>query len=186
LKIFDKICTKERTEEPNMPTREHLRPNNRIDWTLMTADEKRAYQAQAQRDHRAKKDRGLTPQTKPEKYPCRSCGIEKPFTKDNFAENKGSFWGLSKVCRPCALRRQKSSVVKKQYGISLETYEAMIATGCAICGTHTGVVMDHCHQTGNLREPLCNGCNTGLGSFQDDPARLRKAAAYVEKHVLFG
>lgn len=56
---------------------------------------------------------------------------------------------------------------------------------CKICGMpaadrngHT----DHDHATGQLRDLLCSGCNTGLGGFRDDPALLRAAADYIERH----
>ena len=53
---------------------------------------------------------------------------------------------------------------------------------CALCGTEEGLVVDHCHDTGKLREPLCQSCNKGLGFLRDDPALLRAAAEYVERH----
>lgn len=63
---------------------------------------------------------------------------------------------------------------------------------CAICGstetvTRSGRVrrpsIDHCHRTGVIRGVLCSGCNSGLGLFNDDPARLRAAAEYLERYA---
>lgn len=55
---------------------------------------------------------------------------------------------------------------------------------CGICGAVRGKrnhALDHCHETQKLRGVLCGRCNTGLGMFGDDPARLRAAAAYLER-----
>jgi hypothetical protein len=41
-------------------------------------------------------------------------------------------------------------------------------------------VLDHCHDTETFRGWLCHHCNTGLGSFSDDLARLKKAVDYLE------
>jgi hypothetical protein len=87
---------------------------------------------------------------------------------------------------------------RREYGLTVEEYDAILARGCGICGSHTGRVVgkrngqepppprlciDHDHANGKIRDALCHGCNTGLGSFGDDPARLRVAADYLEKHL---
>jgi len=84
-------------------------------------------------------------------------------------------------------RTVTKSYAKRKYGISLERYDALKATfrSCMICGkdadSHKGGALhiDHDHLTGELRGMLCGTCNTGLGSFQDSPALLQKAIAYL-------
>lgn len=78
-----------------------------------------------------------------------------------------------------------------RYGLSLADFETMLASQngcCVICGVAFGSIfkdkprVDHCHSTGRIRDLLCTGCNTGLGSFRDRPSLLRAAADYLEKH----
>lgn len=78
----------------------------------------------------------------------------------------------------------------RRYGLSLEESRVLGATTtCQICGSDdTGVKtqkrfnVDHCHRTGKVRGVLCCHCNLGLGRFKDDPALMRAAADYIEKH----
>jgi hypothetical protein len=75
------------------------------------------------------------------------------------------------------------------YGISLERFGQMIAEQdgrCAICrelpmgrGKGDMLVIDHCHQSGDVRGLLCGHCNIAIGLMSDSPDRLRQAAAYL-------
>lgn len=67
--------------------------------------------------------------------------------------------------------------------------EAVVSQGglCAICQSAKihlegglQVHVDHCHKTMKFRGILCRKCNNGLGMFNDDPARLRRAARYLK------
>jgi len=82
--------------------------------------------------------------------------------------------------------RQRERHIKQRFGLSLAEYKAILARGCAICGAKPaearGLALDHDHATGVVRDALCRGCNTGLGSFADDPDRLRLAAEYLDLH----
>lgn len=53
---------------------------------------------------------------------------------------------------------------------------------CPICHQVKKLVCDHDHETGWNRDGLCIGCNAGLGMFKDNPASLRRAARYIERH----
>ena len=44
-----------------------------------------------------------------------------------------------------------------------------------------GLVIDHDHNTGEVRGLLCNGCNIALGQCRDDPEVLRALADYLER-----
>ena len=69
--------------------------------------------------------------------------------------------------------------------MSLRDYDLMLERQrgvCAVCGEQPArsLCVDHCHATGKVRGLLCSPCNLAIGQFKDSPARLRKAAAYVE------
>lgn len=84
-----------------------------------------------------------------------------------------------------SLRRSR---LKAKYGLTEEDYARMLETQndrCAICGkpqidSKDGRFhVDHDHKTGRVRGLLCDRCNVGLGSFEDNPQRLVLAARYL-------
>ena len=130
---------------------------------------------------------------------CSSCGETKPITEYHWHyKDKGIRRYHCKVCRSNVEKeRQRSDAYKekrkdynlqKAYGISSEEYEQKLKYqnyGCAICGrkaTNKALAVDHCHETGKIRDILCGYCNVGLGSFFDRPELLEKAADYIRKH----
>lgn len=75
----------------------------------------------------------------------------------------------------------------KRYGLSDAEYHRLLeAQGgvCAICACppkKRRLSVDHCHSADTVRGLLCDGCNIGLGCFQDSPDRLRAAVTYLER-----
>ena len=73
--------------------------------------------------------------------------------------------------------------LRRNYGLSLEEYEAMAdAQGhrCAICGAlDDKLVVDHCHDSNEVRGLLCDRCNVGIGCMGDNVERLMRAADYL-------
>jgi hypothetical protein len=82
----------------------------------------------------------------------------------------------------------------ERYGVTVEQHDAMLEEQrglCALCGNPpkpggiraaSRLHLDHDHETGKPRQLLCNTCNQGLGYLKDDPALLRAAADYIERH----
>ena len=75
----------------------------------------------------------------------------------------------------------------KRRGIDATGAEQLLASfggRCAVCAATEpgpkGWAVDHDHNTGRLRGIICYRCNLAIGLFNDDPARLRAAAAYLE------
>lgn len=79
----------------------------------------------------------------------------------------------------------------KKYGLTLSQFDAMrIAQNfeCALCKKHEletprkCLCVDHNHDTGKVRELLCESCNQALGLFYDNPDVLEKASKYLRNH----
>ena len=82
------------------------------------------------------------------------------------------------LCIPCYQ-------ILHRYGIDREQYVAMLEAQqhrCPICLAllTKDIHVDHCHETGRVRGLVHGGCNLALGHLKDDPARCRRAAAYLE------
>mgnify|MGYP000933626974 CR=1 FL=1 len=76
------------------------------------------------------------------------------------------------------------------YGLTGPQAEDLRSRGaCDICGTDSPGGrygrwhIDHDHETGKVRGLLCSPCNTSLGLLGDDPARIRRAAEYLERNT---
>jgi hypothetical protein len=144
--------------------------------------------------------------------PCASCKIFKPVEEYALRTRRGGQEYRFSYCGECnkgkagqyyrdrrdadpeAARKRTRKAVLRQYGLTPEQYDEMIAKQdgrCAICGQFPGTTMgvdrhnltvDHDHATGAVRELLCDFCNRGLGIFRDDPDTLIAAAMYLLKH----
>lgn len=117
--------------------------------------------------------------------PCSKCGGTERYTS-------------ARKCVPCNAVKQRTwrrdnpgssrtYELKRKYGLSPEDYALMSLAQdgkCAICKDEPlGMLcIDHDHVTGEVRDLLCHACNTSLGKMKDDPAILRAAAAYLERH----
>lgn len=60
---------------------------------------------------------------------------------------------------------------------------------CAICDRHEsnfkkGLVVDHCHTTGKVRQLLCQNCNAMIGMAKENELVLLKAIKYLNTHSL--
>lgn len=133
-----------------------------------------------------KKDQKANPKLYPQGFfkdkGCKYCG--KLFTPKSPCELY-----CSDFCKSYGVT---NAYYVRNYKINLEGYLDLAEKQnfvCAICGkenfamrnTHSGcLVVDHDHNTGNVRGLLCHNCNRALGLLGDDSERLRRAADYLE------
>jgi hypothetical protein len=81
----------------------------------------------------------------------------------------------------------KKYKLKKRYGLTMEQHEKMheIQDGkCAICNEDPypkKLMVDHCHESSDVRGLLCNTCNLGIGFFKDNKELLQSAINYLNK-----
>ena len=132
---------------------------------------------------------------------CHICKETKLFTDFNKASRSKD--GLQHYCRSCSNSKRKAwdeanpnrvrnKWLTDAYGITLGEYNKMLEAQdhkCAICGQdetrfQKKLVVDHCHETGKVRQLLCNMCNHGLGNFKDDVALMAEAIKYITKHQI--
>jgi hypothetical protein len=91
--------------------------------------------------------------------------------------------------------KQRHYSLKRYYGLSLIDYAEMYRRQdgkCAICnlpetnkdrhGNVRVLAVDHCHETGSVRELLCYACNSMLGQAKDNIEVLLAGANYLRKH----
>lgn len=88
-----------------------------------------------------------------------------------------------------AKESRRNQLLKKNFGINLETYKLMLSEQnnvCAIClksEEKRSLAVDHCHKTGKIRGLLCSFCNQSIGMMSDNVENIIRAAEYLKKYV---
>ncbi len=128
---------------------------------------------------------------------CNRCGETK--SVDEFPKRNNRRSGVQSQCKSCCaaqLREYNASPegrsvrYMREYGVDVVWFKDTLDRQggcCACCGTPAPddifeMVLDHDHETGVARGILCRLCNVGIGSFRDDPDRLRAAAKYLRNN----
>lgn len=118
---------------------------------------------------------------------CNDCMADKQ--SENRKEYKDKINARRRELYPQKLLEVKDKVLKRLYGISLDSWNSILASQenrCAICKTTTpfgnGWHTDHDHDTGKVRGILCHCCNTMLGYAKDNQNHLLSGISYLVKH----
>lgn len=128
---------------------------------------------------------------------CGECREVKDRTEFHRRASKDGHEAICKSCsaarskvrnaQPETQRQRRNAKYLARYGITLDQYEEMLAAQdgkCAICGEEPPppLLVDHDHETDELRELLCLSCNSLLGQARDNINILRKSIEYLERH----
>jgi len=78
--------------------------------------------------------------------------------------------------------------LQSKYQISLESFEQMFVSqngSCAICldefQTRKDICVDHDHSSGQVRQLLCQKCNSAIGYLKEDVFILYRAIEYLNR-----
>lgn len=138
----------------------------------------RLCQRKAQQMHHG---RSVTPDT----VPIGLRGADKTHCP---AGHEYASWGRKRAdgARFCTICH-RANRVRYHYGLNVEQWDALVLRAQGRCEICLVVLrephIDHDHADGRVRGLLCTSCNNGLGRFDDDPARLEAAAAYLRGRI---
>lgn len=135
---------------------------------------------------------------------CSQCKQIKPLTE--FHKDKKVKSGYKAYCSACGRamaqkwkdnNKERTSEYNAHYkraytyGLTKEAYFKLLEdqdNNCAICNTPQSelsrkLVVDHNHQTGEVRGLLCSHCNVGIGMLKESEDNLTAAIQYLKGRV---
>ncbi len=119
---------------------------------------------------------------------CRECFAQ--YRKDNREHERARLQAYREANREKFReydRKNHRAKTLKKYGLTEPEYEALVLgqdSRCAICGKvpNDRLVVDHNHETGQVRGLLCRSCNSALGLLGESEDVLLAAYNYVFTH----
>lgn len=105
---------------------------------------------------------------------CANCGSNSPIKlKSGKPRCRGSIRD--------ARNKSKSGGGAARHGIPRNDATMLkLGAECYICGSDKSLVIDHSHETGDLRGILCSSHNIGIGLFKDNIDHLLAAIMYLD------
>ena len=119
---------------------------------------------------------------------CPRCETYK--SRSEFGNSKKHSHGVADFCFPCSRKKTRNDHYKARYGMTVEEKVEMMDAQdnqCACCGIEFGThrtkpVVDHCHESGDVREILCDRCNVALGILGESIPLAEQLIAYIKRH----
>lgn len=87
---------------------------------------------------------------------------------------------------PEAKRQLKDSTYRRQYGISLDTFERDVEKQkhlCKLCGRKRRLCADHDHEKNKYRGAVCWPCNVVVGHLEASPGLFKKLRRYLGEEL---
>lgn len=109
--------------------------------------------------------------------------------QSNFARNQNNKHGVVRrpTCKQCrtdidkrAPKSRQAKQFEKRRPKRGAQFKCPICQKRSIAGITAKIVADHNHHTGDIRDFICDSCNTGLGRFKNGVDCLKDAVAYIE------
>ncbi len=119
---------------------------------------------------------------------CNVCHCLLPVEK--FDKNQNNKHGVIRrpSCTKCrtdidkrAPKSKQAKAMEKKRPTSGTPFKCPICRKRSIAGITAKLVADHDHHTGNIRDFICDSCNTGLGRFKNGEDFLENAIAYLKE-----
>ena len=119
---------------------------------------------------------------------CNTCHCLFPVTR--FAKNQNNKRGDVRrpACKQCrtdidkrAPKTSQAKQMEKRRPPKGSLFQCPICQRRSIAGVTAKIVADHNHHTGNIRDFICDSCNTGLGRFKNGENYLYNAIRYLEE-----
>jgi peptide methionine sulfoxide reductase MsrB len=105
--------------------------------------------------------------------------------REKYAKNKDVMLAKTKAYYKENPHKKKELALQYKYGISLEDWQRMFDSQngcCAICDKRTDdLVVDHNHESGEVRGLLCRKCNSALGFVFENEKILERMKDYLRK-----
>ena len=125
----------------------------------------------------------------------KECIICNEFKSEFPVRSNGRLRGECRQCTSKIAREyRKDNAEKIRLQAASNTYSITIEEAkyyyskkqCAICEkkfkTQKSIHIDHCHNSGVVRDTLCSSCNLAIGYFKDSESIMQKAIDYINKH----
>ena len=119
---------------------------------------------------------------------CNMC--HKLLNVEQFSLNQNNKHGVIRrpSCKQCrtdidkrAPKSKQAKAFEKKRPKKGQAFKCPICQKRSIANVTAKIVADHNHHTGNIRDFICDSCNTGLGRFKNGEDYLKNAIRYLEE-----